>query len=233
MICLLLRQGFDPSAIAVRLAIRNALTGCDRVLDVGCGTSMNMRWFGVKHSTGVEGYGPACEEAKRRKTHDELVQSDIRELDRHFKPRQFDACVALDVIEHLTKEDGLKLMASMERIANKKIIFFTPSGFLIQHHYEQGDLQEHLSGWEPSEMEQHGYQVSGLLGPKSLRGEFHVIQKRPKVFWGFVSFLGHIFWTKRNPAKAAAILCVKTKITNPRNGFRRISHKKGIRMLAL
>jgi hypothetical protein len=211
LILLLLKQGFDPGAILTRLALRQALLGCDRVLDVGCGCSMNLRWLDIPHPVGVEAYPPSFEEAQRRQTHDELVCADARMIDQHFKPGQFEACIALDVIEHLTKEDGLQLMAKMERIASKKIVFLTPSGFLPQQHIEQGDLQEHLSGWEASEMEQRGYRVTGLLGPKNLRGQEHVLKGRPRAFWGLVSLLGHWFWTRRRPAQAAAILCVKTK----------------------
>ncbi len=211
LVCLLLKQGYDPAAIVLRLALRKALRGSDRVLDIGCGCSMNMRWLGVPHPTGLEGYGPALEEARRRNTHDQLIQGDVRSLDQHFQAGQFDTCVALDVIEHLSKEDGWKMLASMERIATRKVIILTPSGFLPQRHLEQGDLQEHLSGWEAEEMRAQGYKVTGLLGPKSLRGDHHHLKGQPKVFWGMVSLLGHFLYTRYRPAKAAAILCVKTK----------------------
>jgi SAM-dependent methyltransferase len=211
LIYLLLRQGFDPSAIATRLALRQALENCDKVLDVGCGCSMNMRWLGVKHPVGIEAHLPSCEKARKQNTHDELVHGDVRALDQYFQPGQFDACIALDVIEHLTKEDGIKLIEQMERIAKHKVIFLTPSGFLPQHSFDNNDLQEHLSGWEASEMQARGYQVIGLLGPKGLRGEQHVLKGSPKIFWGLISLLGHVFWTRSRPAKAAAILCIKTK----------------------
>jgi hypothetical protein len=215
LVLLLLKQGFDPAAIVLRLALRRALLGSDRVLDIGCGSSMNLRWLGVPHPTGLEGYGPALEEARRKNTHDALIQGDVRSLDQHFKPGQFDTCISLDVIEHLSKEDGWKLIDSMERIATRKVILLTPSGFLPQHHLEQGDLQEHLSGWEAAEMRARGYEVTGLLGPKSLRGDHHTLKGRPKVFWGLVSLLGHFLYTRNHPAQAAAILCVKTKPSAP------------------
>ena len=101
------------------------------------------------------------------------------------------------------------MMQAMERIALKKVVLFTPSGFLPQRHTANDDLQEHLSGWDPSEMTGHGYEVTGLLGPKRLRGEYHVIKKRPRVFWGIISLVEHYIWTRNRPEKAAAILCVK------------------------
>jgi hypothetical protein len=70
-------------------------------------------------------------------------------------------------------------------------------------------LQVHLSGWEPAEMESHGYRVIGLLGPKKWRGEYHALKKKPAAFWGMASLAAQITWSKSHPATAAAILCVK------------------------
>jgi methyltransferase family protein len=205
----LLKRKSDPAEIVVKLALHKALAGCKSVLDVGCGASPTMRQMGISHSVGIEGYKPSLDQAIQLKTHDEIIHGDVKELGRHFSPKQFDACVALDVIEHLAKEDGIKLMRDMEKIAAKKVIFFTPCGFLPQRHAANDDLQEHLSGWEPAEMRGYGYDVIGLLGPKKLRGEYHVIKGRPRIFWGAVSLTGHFLWTRKHPEKAAAILCVK------------------------
>jgi hypothetical protein len=168
-----------------------------------------MRTIGVPHIVGLDGYEPSVKEAKRLHTHDEMIQGDVRELSRYFQPKQFDACVGLDVIEHLVKPDGMKLMQEMEQIAARKVILFTPCGFLQQRHTANDDLQEHLSGWEPAEMAGYGYQVAGFLGPKKLRGEYHAIKGRPRFFWSLVSLAGHFVWTRNHPEKAAAILCVK------------------------
>ena len=205
----LLKQKSDPAEVLVKLAFRKALLGCKSVLDVGCGASPTMRQLGVPRPVGIEGYKPSVDRAKLLNTHDDMIHGDARELDRYFRPKQFDACIALDVIEHLPKLDGVKLMRDMEKIAAKKVIFFTPCGFLPQRHTTNDDLQEHLSGWDPVEMNNYGYKVTGLLGPKKLRGEYHVIKGRPRIFWGFVSLFGHFFSTRNRPEKAAAILCVK------------------------
>ncbi len=203
-----LRQGADPAQIVVKLALRKSLTGSESVLDVGCGVSSAMRLIGIPRLVGIEGYQPAVEQARKLKTHDEIIHGNVQELDRFFQPKQFDACVALDVIEHLIKPDGVKMMKDLERIAKKRVVLFTPSGFLPQRHAANDDLQEHLSGWEAAEMAGYGYRVLGLLGPKNLRGEYHAIKGRPRVFWGVISLLSHFLWTRTHPEKAAAILCV-------------------------
>jgi SAM-dependent methyltransferase len=210
LITQLLKQGVDPNPILFRLALRRALIGCESVLDVGCGVCAKLREMGVSDTTGFEGYLPDFEEAKRRQTHHQMIQGDARNLASYFQPKQFDACIALDVIEHFNKEDGLKLMHDMEKLAKKKVIIFTPEGFMPQRHTAGDDLQVHLSGWEPAEMKGYGYEVEGQLGPKALRGEGHILKYRPAVFWGIVSCLGQIFWAKSHPEQAAAIFCVKT-----------------------
>ena len=204
-----IRNGFDPNHILVKLALREALLGCKSVLDVGSGVSHTLRQLGVEHAVGAEGYPPALEQAKSQNTHDEYVACDVRTLEEYFQPGQFDACIALDVIEHLDKKGGLKLIADMERIARRRVVFLTPSGFLPQGQTDLGDLQAHHSGWEPDEMEKMGYRVTGLLGPKKLRGQYHRLNRRPDIFWGMVSFAGQVLWSKYHPQNAAALLCVK------------------------
>lgn len=207
-----IRQGVDPGTLAVRLALRKALSDCRSVLDVGCGFSPLMRNIGVPHIVGIDGYAPSIEQAKKLNTHDEMVHGDVRKLDDYFRPKQFDACVGMDVIEHVIKSDGIKMMQDMENIAAKKVVIFTPCGFLRQRHASNDDLQEHLSGWEPSEMADRGYQVLGFLGPKKMRGEYHAIKGRPRVFWSLLSLMGHFLWTRNHPDQAAAILCVKNLV---------------------
>jgi len=208
-----MKQGADPAQIVVKLALRKALLGCQSVLDVGCGASPIMRQIGIPRIVGLEGYMPAIEQAKQLNTHDEMIHGDVRELTGYFRPKQFDACVGLDVIEHVVKADGLKMIKDMEGIAVKKVILFTPCGFLPQRHTANDDLQEHLSGWEPGEMADYGYRVTGLLGLKTLRGEYHAIKGRPRIFWGIVSLWTHFLWTRNHPEKAAAILCVKNMVS--------------------
>jgi hypothetical protein len=100
------------------------------------------------------------------------------------------------------------MLDQMEKLAARRVIIFTPNGFIPQKS-KDGDLQEHLSGWTPEEMRQRGYTVVGIYGPKSFRGEYHRISRQPRVFWLLMSYLCHFFCTRNNPENAAAIFCVK------------------------
>ncbi len=65
----------------------------------------------------------------------------------------------IDVVEHLEKEEGLRLLCLTERIARRQIVLFTPLGFMPQEHLdgkdawglEGGRWQEHKSGWLPED----------------------------------------------------------------------------------
>jgi Methyltransferase domain len=203
------KAGFDPVQIANQLQLRTTLVGCQSVLDIGCGPASPLRFMGFERLVGVEGYLPGYEAAKSSQTHHDIVFGDVRDLEAHFTPKSFEACVALDLIEHLAKEDGLRLMNAMEKIASKRVVFFTPNGFLPQQHADDADLQLHLSGWEAWEMRKNGYRVLGSLGPKFLRGEGHQLKYRPRAFWAGISLVGQCLITRWLPEHAAAILCVK------------------------
>ena len=73
-----------------------------------------------------------------------------------------DSVFLIDVIEHLTKEEGEVLLRRTEKIARKQIVIFTPLGFVAQHTLEGGkdawglngaEWQEHKSGWLPEDFD--------------------------------------------------------------------------------
>lgn len=189
--------------------LAKGLRGCSSCLDVGCGGVSPMRLIGMEHLVGVDGHAPSVEMARQNRTHSEVHLADVRTIGERFSAGQFDACVALDLIEHLQKEDGFRVLEDMERIASKRVVVFTPNGFLPQKS-QDGDLQEHLSGWEPGEMRALGYEVIGLYGPKSLRGDYHKPRFLPNSVAGVVSAAGHLLYTRAHPESAAALLCIKS-----------------------
>ena len=188
--------------------IRKAFRGCASVLDVGCGKSSPLRFLSEVRLAGVDGFAPALEEAKALGTHDEYVYGDVRKIDELFRDKKFDGCIALDLIEHLPKEDGWRLLQAMEKLATKRVVIFTPNGFLPQKS-RNGDLQEHLSGWTAEDLRPLGYEVFGMAGPKPWRGEYHVIRYRPRVLWALLSLAVDCTYTRSHPEGAAAILAVK------------------------
>ncbi len=60
-----------------------------------------------------------------------------------------DAVICIDVLEHLTKKEGLEFIKKMEKWAKKKIIIFT-NGYVPQD-VDKNPLQIHKSGWSYNE----------------------------------------------------------------------------------
>jgi len=185
------------------------LSGCRTILDIGCGRASPVRFVHNARLLGVDAFEQDIGQARMLGTHDEFVVSDARNIRTRFRQKEFDACVALDLIEHLTKEEGLGLIRDMEVLAKKRVVVFTPNGFLSQTSREEGDFQEHKSGWEASEMKGLGFHVLGLGGLKYLRTTEHRLRFRPRPFWAVVSWLTQYLWCRSRPEHAAALLCWK------------------------
>jgi hypothetical protein len=72
--------------------------------------------------------------------------------------KSVDTVFALDFIEHLEKEDGLRMLREAERVARQQIVVYTPHGFFPQSYddpekhdrwgMDGGYWQTHRSGWD-------------------------------------------------------------------------------------
>ena len=110
----------------------------------------------------------------------EVVHEDIRTAAPRLlaEGRWFERVTATDVIEHIPKADGYKLLADMERIASREIMVMMPietpelaaeQGFqdfrewgLSQHPDGQRELHDHKSQWKPEDLTALGYQTCVL-----------------------------------------------------------------------
>lgn len=128
----------------------------DTVLDVGAGLRPQSLVTCKRHIC-MEAHGEYCD-ALREGGFDAIhfeVPAGLDLLDEG----PIDTVVALDVIEHLTRRDGLAMIEKMKRLATQQVIVFTPLGF---HEQSGGDAcdawgmqgqqwQKHRSGWTPED----------------------------------------------------------------------------------
>jgi len=190
---------------------KKALIGCETILDLGCGSDSSFASVSKNfHSVGVDAFLPAIEESKKKGIHNEYFCMDIMDIDKQFEKDSFDGVLLGDVIEHLDKEQGVMLLEKIENIAKKKIVIFTPNGFLHQGIHYQNPWQEHKSGWSADEMVGRGFKVIGFGGVKSLRTELSKIKYRPYLLWRVISELSELF-VRDFPKHAFSILCIKEK----------------------
>ena len=183
---------------------------CESLLDVGCGVNSPIQCFNprLKYTVGLDAFPAAIEKSRALGIHDEYQLMDALDISEHFAHRSFECVLAADILEHLTEQEGLHLIAQMEAIARSKVIICTPNGFLAQRDHSGNPLQRHLSGWTVKKMESLGYRVIGIHGLKWLRGEEARPRWWPSWFWSTISLLTQSF-TATRPQWALSILCIK------------------------
>jgi len=183
--------------------------GCSSILDIGCGNSSPVQFCSKRiYKVGVDAYLPSIKESRKKKIHNKYYHITVDKLGKIFKDKSFDCVIAYDLIEHLKKTDGQKLITEMERIARKKVIIFTPNGFMKQGAEFGNDFQRHLSGWSWIEMRRKGYDVKGMHGYKPLRGDFALPKYKPRLFWMVICDITQLV-TRHLPKYAFHILCIK------------------------
>ena len=188
--------------------LESHLKNMDSVLDLACGKNSPLFYCHKSFfSVGADIFEPYLIQSKEKGIHDDYIVSDVMKISDKVAPKSFDCVVALDLIEHLDKPDGFKLIKIMESIARKKVIIFTPNGFLRQEPYDDNLWQEHKSGWEVDEMKDLGFQVYGQGGLKYLRGERARIKYRPEFFWSRLSYISQKI-VEKNPKYSFQLLCV-------------------------
>jgi len=101
------------------------------VLDLGCGFGVPMLFIRsrrkVTFSVAIDIKVKRVKYCVSKGIHDCGIVADVRYLP--VRKESFDIVLCLDLIEHLCKKDGLKLLIELDRIAKKQIIVHTPNGF--------------------------------------------------------------------------------------------------------
>jgi len=131
----------------------------DVVLDIGCGIRPQ-KYFKPKVHILCEPYYEYIQELQKQKGYSNRIILMLKwnEVLKCLPEKSVDTIFLMDVIEHLPKKTGEKLLKKSLKIARKQIVIFTPLGFVKQHHEDGIDAwgfkgakwQEHRSGWTPS-----------------------------------------------------------------------------------
>jgi hypothetical protein len=194
---------FFPSWISY---LKKELSDCNTVLDLGCGNNSPIQYCNISFSVGVDIFEPYLKESESKGIHSKYIKGDIRKI--KFNPKSFDAILCKDVLEHLTKDEGCKLIKKMEKWARKKVIIITPNGYIYQNGYDNNPLQAHKSGWSVDELKNLGFKTFGINGWKKLKGYRGVIKYKPVFLWRRFSDLTQKI-TYRRPKLAFQLLAIK------------------------
>lgn len=204
---------FLPERQFITSILRKELRGVRSVLDLGCGDGLKQPLRDVRYkgyTVGVDVYADSVRKAKSLHTHTRFLRLDITKNWNRFRDKSFDAVTAFDLIEHLTKKEGSKLIWQAQRIARKKVIILTPNGYVSQDaRLRRGNRwNKHRCGWSEEEFLQQGFRCIGAGGLKIGRGEKATIRFRPwtlgqlfanvsqAVLWRFSSLCYHLIAVK-------------------------------------
>jgi hypothetical protein len=135
----------------------------DVVLDLGAGICPQPFVKPFVHIC-VDVHRPYLERLKRESADDPryvLINAPWEQAVGLLPDKSVDTVFALDVIEHLEKADGLRLLREAERVARRQIVVATPHGFFPQCYDDPRQLdrwgmdggywQTHRSGWIPED----------------------------------------------------------------------------------
>lgn len=145
------------------------------MIDVGCGEGAIIRCFrelggstDTSYIVGLDLFYPYLLRSKA--AYDDVMLCDIRRLP--LRNECCDVALLIEVIEHLKKSDGTKLLDELEALCTGTILVATHVGFSGKSELEdQNPFQAHRSGWVPEEFEGRGYSVHGFGGFSFLRDE--------------------------------------------------------------
>ena len=142
-----------------------------RVLDLGCGKGslgllLRQAPGGLRaHLTGAEIFQPNIDFVRRFNLYDEILEGDITEKDDW---PDFDVVVACEILEHLPRDDGERLLARLEHAPT--VIVSTPNGRDLRGPIGGNDAEAHLSVWTVADFKTRGYEVKGV-GSLLYRGQ--------------------------------------------------------------
>lgn len=150
--------------------IRNAVGDEVRtVLDLGCGYGGLMKAISRDESwevTGVDADSSSLQSARNTPAYKYLIKGDLETVVRGLikKKQKFDVVLMSQVIEHLTKQKGERILDLIEKLVIKRIVITTPNGFMeqIEESLNGNIHQEHLSGWQKEDFAKRGYEVKGM-----------------------------------------------------------------------
>jgi len=149
---ILLRPRFIP------INVRSAL-------DVGCGRGIVGALLRIYRApervVGIDSFRPSIDFVKKLGIYDEVIEQDITKAAIPFENKSFDIVLCLEVIEHLEKGEGLKLLDELSRVG-KQVVVSTPGAFFEQPMHDGNPYQLHKSHYSVRELERKGFEVYGV-----------------------------------------------------------------------
>lgn len=191
------------------------------VLDVACGDGRLLASIlGSKHRfkiVGIDLDNRYLRKAKATGVYDNVFRVDLSQPKwRNIDNRKYDLVFCSQVIEHLDKKEGEKLLDKLDVLARRKIYVGTVRGSVAFKPYDgEGETvahQQHKSTWDVGDFTGRGYEVYGQ-GLPFVFAENSFVRKLPKILQKAFFVLSYLaspilfFYPKR----AHTLLALKSK----------------------
>lgn len=166
--------------------------------------------------TGIDIFTESLKKAKKSKLYYSLIKGDIVKICERLvkQKRKYDTVFCSQVIEHISKSEGNKLLGLMDKLATQRVVVATPIGFMNQPEVFIGNnpYQYHKSGWTIEEFANLGYKVYGM-GFKLAWSETGLSRGKNPLIVGLsvvISYLAAplVYYF---PVLAAGMMCIKEK----------------------
>ena len=136
-----------------------------KILDVGHGygstglyirSRLNLNEWSILD--GLEVYKPYHDLQAKMSIYDGLWLADARDMSM-IKDGAYNISIGQHVVEHLGKDDGVIMLAGMERVTSDRVIVCTPNGYTESGPLDDNEHNNHLHGWNREDFEILGYKT--------------------------------------------------------------------------
>jgi hypothetical protein len=128
------------------------------MLDVGGGKGVVAERFFLAHVVQITILDAWWEYPDRPKP-DNLVLGNALDAIEIFGEDAFDYVQATEIIEHMPKADGRRLIEILKKVTRNLLLLSTPYAYLEQPEHDGNPYQVHVCGWMPQEFEEMGLEV--------------------------------------------------------------------------
>jgi len=132
------------------------------ILDLGCGDGALLKFINNENKfevTGVDAFSPFLKKAKSTGAYKTLLKMDVRDI--NFPPKSYDVVITSQVLEYLSKKEGIEFIKKCEKIAKKQVIVAAYIGNCYHTDAQGNPYQTSNSEWYPQDLKKLKYKIYG------------------------------------------------------------------------